>query len=113
MFVLQTEPRWTWPAVARVPDEAGGYAEHRFRVTFRLVEEAERERLAKTEEGSRELLRRSVVALHDVQDEAGQPVPHSPALVEALLGIPWTRQALIVALAQSLSGLPSAAAAGN
>ena len=113
MFILQTEPRWTWPVVVRVPTEAGGVTESRFSAVWRLLPKEEREQLGQTEAGTDDLLRQSIVELRDIQDEAGAPVPHSPALVDALIAIPWVRRGLIAAYAEALAGVPSEAARGN
>lgn len=122
MFILQTEPRWTWPVVVRVPNvttqacgahDAGAVTESRFSAVWRLLPAAEREELGATEPGTDELLRRSIVELREIQDEAGQPVPHSEQLVDALIAIPWVRRGLIAAYAEALAGVPSEAARGN
>jgi hypothetical protein len=113
MFILQTEPRWTWPVVVRAPAEAGAFTEHRFSGVWRLLPAEDRDELGKTESGTDDLLRRSIVELRDIQDEAGQPVQHSTALVDALIAIPWVRRGLIAAYAEALAGVPSEAARGN
>lgn len=113
MFILQTEPRWTWPVVVRVPADGGQAGESRFTAVWRLLPAPERDRLGQTEAGTDDLLRQSIVDLRDIQDEAGQPVPHSAALVDALIAIPWVRRGLIAAYAEALAGVPSEAARGN
>lgn len=113
MFILQTEPRWTWPVVVRQPDDAGSLTERRFTAVWRLLPADQRTRLGQTEAGTDDLLRQSIVDLHGIQDEAGAPVPHSTALVDALIAIPWVRRGLIAAYAEALAGVPSEAARGN
>jgi len=112
MFVLQQEPRWTWPVKIAMPAE-GGFAEHRCRAVFRLVAEPRRKQLAATDDGLRTIMAEAVVELLDIVDEAGAPVPHSPALLAAVLDNPWIRGGLVTAYGEALSGIPSAAAEGN
>lgn len=112
MFVLQRDPQWDWPVTVQAPGE-GVAVPMRFSARWRLVPLAEAAALARTEEGIDTLLRRAIVELRDIVDEAGQPVPHGPALLEALLAIPWVRAGLVRAYADAVSGTPSAAAAGN
>ena len=113
MFRLQPEPRWTWPVIVHQPEGDGSFVERRFKAVWRLVPKADREQLSLTEEGSDELMRRSIVELQDLADEAGNPIPHSAELVDQLLGIPWIRRGLIQSYAGALTGVPSAAAVGN
>ncbi len=113
MFVLQSEPRWTWPVVVKAPDAEGNLVEQRFSAVWRLLPKDERERLGATLEGTDELLRRSIVEVSDVLDQDKQPMPHSAALVDALIAIPWVRAGLVLAYAQSLEGVPPEAARGN
>ncbi len=113
MYVLQKEPRWTWPVVVRAPGEGGGVTEHRFSATWRLLPAEERQRLGETDAGTDELLARSLVGVKGVQDEAGADIAALEGWRGLLIGIPWVRAALLAAYVEALSGVPSRAAAGN
>lgn len=113
MFVLQSEPRWTWPVVVKHPGPDGAVAEHRFSAVWRLVPPEDRERLGLTEAGTDQLLRQSIVQVNDVVDENRQPIAHSKDLLDALIRNPWVRRGLIEAYANALAGMPPAAAVGN
>ncbi|MBX9702388.1 MAG: hypothetical protein K2X74_23320 [Acetobacteraceae bacterium] len=114
MFILQQHPTWSWPVVVPVPQPDGGYAEQRFQAQFRLIETPRREELAKTQEGTDQLLRESILSTEGLVDEAGAPIPHSPELVEALLRNPWIRLGLVRSYVQAIEGVPIApAAVGN
>lgn len=112
MFVLAKEATWIWPVQVRVPQE-GGFVTQTFKARWRLVEKARREELVRTEAGVDELIRLSVTELLDIRDADGAPVPHSDALLETLLALPWCRRGLAEAMIEAWSGSPSAAAAGN
>lgn len=118
MFKLVEEARWTWPVTAQVPVEGGAFEEKHFRAYFRLIPPARRAELDAMHDGIDQLLREAVVQLLDVEDEAGAALPHSPELLERLIGIPWARMGLLRSYMAALSGaamnhgLP-AAEAGN
>lgn len=112
MFTLQKEPRWTWPVKVKVPDDKGGLTEQQFRATFRLIEAWEER--GRTYDGTTTLLTEAVVELHDLVDEAGKALPHSPELLVALLRNPWIRSGLINSYVAAMNGMPiSEAARGN
>jgi len=114
MFVLQKQPQWIWPVTVRVPNEDGGYTPQRFRARFRLVSIDRLAAFGETLTGTSDVLRDAVLEVLDVAEEGGAPLPHSPALLDALLANPWTRSALIQAYLAAISGAPPApAAAGN
>jgi hypothetical protein len=114
MFIMQKEPTWTWPVKVLTPREDGSFNEARFNACFRLLPKEEREALGSTAEGTDALLRKSVVQLLDLVDEAKAPLPHSPELLDACIGNPWIRMALVRSYVQATSGIPiSEAAAGN
>lgn len=117
MFKLLEEPRWTWPVTVRVPVE-GGLEDRTFRAHFRLVPAPRRAELDAMADGTDQLLREAVLQVMDVTDEAGATLPHSPELLEALIGIPWVRMGLLrsymeAMMGQAPAGIVPPAEAGN
>jgi len=114
MFIMQKVPTWTWPVKVLTPREDGTFVEQAFSARFCLLPQADREALGTTAAGTDELLRQTVVELLGLVDEAKAPLPHSPALLDACIGNPWIRMALLRSYVQATSGIPiSEAAAGN
>lgn len=104
MFKRQEEPRWTWPVTVQVPFEDGAFQEQKFRAHFRLIPPARRAELDAMPDGADQLLREAVLQVMDVTDEAGATLPHSPELLEALIGIPWVRLGLLRSYMAALTG---------
>lgn len=102
MFVLQKEPRWTWPVTVREPDDKGGFTSRSFSAVWRLLPKQTMAELGKDEPGTDELLRRMIVEIREIQDDQGNAVPHSPELVDALIAIPWVRRGFIEAYAEAI-----------
>ncbi|MEI6158370.1 MAG: hypothetical protein WCP77_00940 [Roseococcus sp.] len=118
MFKRMEEPRWTWPVTVQVPVEDGALEEQKFRAYFRLIPPKRRAELDAMLDGTDQLLREAVLQVLDVTDEAGATLPHTPELLEALIGIPWVRLGLLrsymAALSgQALTGMVAPAEAGN
>ena len=106
MFVLQKEPRWTWPVRFSVPIDGGTYEEREFKATFRLVGDERRRELAPDGYPTLALLREAVVSLHDIVDEAGVALAHTPELLDALLSIPFIQLGIVRSYSDALAGFP-------
>ena len=114
MFILQENPTWLWPVTARVPNDQGTVTSHSFRARFRLVPMERFAQLGVTSQGTDEALREAVVELLDIVDPARQPIPHSAALMDAVMANPWLRAGLLDAYIGAIAGVaPAPAAAGN
>ena len=92
MFNIDKTPTFTVP----VPLVLEGIEEPQsFRATFRTV--SDEEALAadtKSVDGFKAFLRRIIVRLHDLEDDDGNVVESSPAVIERLLGFSHVRIAL-------------------
>jgi hypothetical protein len=93
-FVVTKEPRFTHPVTVQVPVD-GGHREEKFKATFRVIST---DKLAEfdldTEKGSRDMLVEVIIKLDELVDEQQQPVPYSDELRDALIAVPYVRNAL-------------------
>ena len=106
MFKLVENPEFTHDVPVMVPID-DGHREEKFRARFRAIpEELSNELLAdeavKADAG-KGFLRRIVVKVMDVVDEAGQEVPWSEAMFEQMIALPFVRAGLSAAYFRALS----------
>lgn len=116
MFKLELDPKWTWPVTVRVPVDGGVFEERKFRAHYRLIPDARRREIDAMPEAESipTLLREGVVKVMDIVDEAGELLPHSPEIFEALIGVPWIRMGMLMSYLQAMAGTaPTPAEAGN
>jgi hypothetical protein len=93
-FKLTSNPTFKRQIIAKVPID-GGYRDDRFSATFRVLPLAEVEDFdLSTPEGTTSFLHAIIVELHDIVDEAGNPLSYSDEVRDAVLQIPYARRAL-------------------
>lgn len=94
MFKVSKEPTFTHRVLVQVPID-GGHREEVFRATFRVLptDQAAAFNLM-TEDGVFDFLRRAIVRLDELEDDAGQPVPYSDEVRDAVIRRPDARLAL-------------------
>lgn len=94
MFKLINEPRFTHEIEATVPVD-GGFEKQKFKVTYRVVDPAIGDSFEiGTTEGSTGFLKSVVCGLADIENEAGELVPYSEALLDQLLKLQFVRVAM-------------------
>lgn len=101
MFRIVDRPEFTHEVPVQVPVD-GGWKAETLKARFRILPEAEEDTgdLYSTE-ASKEYLRRILVRLDDLVDEAGKPVEYSDEMRERVLALPYARLALIRAYARA------------
>lgn len=102
MFKLVTNPTFKHVVKIMSPID-GGHQEDSVTVTYRVMRGSE---LANVElgttAGSTEFLRRAVVSVDGVQNEAGEPLIFSDQLRDQLIDLPHVRTALAVGYAEGV-----------
>lgn len=94
MFKLLEDPQFTHDAAISVPVD-GGHEEQTLKARFRVISDDEAAEFdATTTDGLTQFLRRVVVRIDDVVDEAGEQIVWSEQLYEQLLGIAYVRLGL-------------------
>lgn len=96
MFTLLKNPQFKTTARIIVPTEEGD-VEQTLDVRFRLMTDED------TALEATEFLRRSVVSMGDIVDEAGKPLPYTEALRDQMITIPFVRLGLVRAYWAALS----------
>jgi hypothetical protein len=93
MFVLSENPRFTHAVKVMTPVD-GGHKVEEFKATFTVIDVND---IGDTSSlpGQTELLRRVVVGLEDIVDDAKKPVPYSDEFRDRLIGIPYIRAGLV------------------
>ncbi|MEA3265209.1 MAG: hypothetical protein U9R07_17190 [Pseudomonadota bacterium] len=98
MFKLSADPRFTHEVKVQVPVD-GGHKEQSFKATFRVLPldqlTAEDEDASSDDQSQVNTLRKVVVGLDDLVDDAGEPVPYSDEIRDQLIGVPYVRIALM------------------
>lgn len=122
-FKIAKTHRYWWPVTVRIPDPetAGTYLEQSLKIQFEPLPREEQLMASEATlklKTARELYeheiataRRVVRNWDGVVDEAGDPVPFSPELLESSLQQTWFRKAVNDALNASMNG--EEARAGN
>lgn len=98
MFKLSTDPRFTHTVKVQVPVD-GGHKEQSFKATFRVLP-LDQLKAADDEAGDEQAyqettLRKVIVGLDDLVDDADQPIDYSDAIRDQLIGVPYVRIALM------------------
>lgn len=94
MFKLSDKPEFTHDVAINVPVD-GGHEEQTLKARFRVISDDEAAGFdATTTDGLTRFLRRVVVRIDDVVDEAGKPIAWSEKMFEQLLGIAYVRMGL-------------------
>lgn len=98
MFKLSTDPRFTHEVKVQVPVD-GGFKEQSFKATFRVLpldQLKADEEVDGDEAGYQETtLRKVVVGLDDLVDDADQPIAYSDEIRDRLIAVPYVRIALM------------------
>jgi hypothetical protein len=108
MFTIAKERTFTRTVKVFVPTD-DGHREESVKATFRVIPTNQASTYDDDEAGSREFVRAVVVKLDDLVDEQKQPVTYNDEVREALLSVPYVRQAL----AQAYADAVTKAKAGN
>jgi hypothetical protein len=106
MFVLAKEMEWVWPVKVRYPAD-GAHRDGEFRARFRLLPSDRAAALAQGDDPLAAMMREAVIELLDLEDDAGQPLSHSPTLLDAVLAIPFMKLGLSQAYMESVMGAPA------
>lgn len=93
MFKVTAQPEFVRTVTVPLP-EGDAQEEHTFRARFRLTNDYDPDAIV-TRDGMKAFLRRAVVGLDDVVDDAGTPLPFSPELLEQVLAFDAARLALM------------------
>lgn len=101
MFKIAKEPTFTRNVTICVPVD-GGFSNQSMKVTFRVLPT---DQLSSTSgnEGQIEDLRRVIVAMDDLVDEADQPISYSDEIRDQLIAVPYVRLALLHSYVESVS----------
>jgi hypothetical protein len=102
-MALKILPRPTFrhKVTARVPID-GGYRDEVFGVKYRLASRPDAD--MSTDPLRDDFLRDVVIECEDLVDEAGQPLPWSDEVREALFTLPWARLAVITGYFTAVTG---------
>ncbi len=105
MFRL-ADPNETYPTpvAVDVPAPGGGTAPQTFVCRFRLLEDAEIDRLAAESDAA--LLRRAIAGWSDIADHDGAPLACTEENVDRLARIAYFRRAAVDAYVRFVAGLP-------
>jgi len=108
MFIVDDNPRFTHSVTAMAPID-GGFEPQEFKVTYRVMDAAEFEKLdLNTREGSDAFLRKVVVGLDDIAGADRKALPYSDQLRDKVIRLPWARKAIVQgyfkAIAKSVEG---------
>lgn len=94
MFKLSKKPEFTHDVAVNVPVD-GGHEEQSVKARYRVISDDEAATFdAGTTEGLTKFLKRVVVRIDDVVDDAGKPITWSEELFEQLLGLAYVRLGL-------------------
>lgn len=93
MFKIVTEPTFTATVPVCVPVD-GGHRNEDFKAKFKVVDVEELGE-ASGLEGQQKLLRRVVVGVEDVRDDAGEELPFNEQLRDQLIAVPYVRAAML------------------
>lgn len=102
MFTLALRAEFTHPVTVMTPVD-GGHREDTFRARFAVVSAEEQADLLAANDDGETFLRKIVVGLEDIVDAEGKPVPFSPELLTAMLGLRWVRLGLIAAYSRAVT----------
>lgn len=95
MFRIVERPEFTHEVPVQVPVD-GGWKTEKLKARFRILPDEELDTGDLTQvEASKEYLRRIIVRLEDLADEAGQPLDYSDEVRERVLALPYARLALM------------------
>lgn len=98
MFKLTTDPRFTHQVKVQVPVD-GGFKEQSFKATFKVLPidqlVTEEDAAASDETAQALTLRKVVVGLDDLVDDANEPIPYSDEIRDQLIAVPYVRIALM------------------
>jgi hypothetical protein len=108
MFKLKQTATYTWPVTVSVPTDGGRYEKETFDGEFRRMAQTRlKEMQAQIEAGKMTddaFVREVLVGWRGVTND-GEEVPFSASALDTLLDIPQVAAALVVAFAESHSGL--------
>lgn len=96
-FKLNKNPTFVTTATIAVPTDTGPQDET-VSVRFRVLDDAA------LELPSPEFLKRAILRIDDVLDDAGEPVPSSEQLIADVIALPFTRLPLVRAYMTALTG---------
>ncbi len=96
MFKIDDAPEFTHTVRVMTPVD-GGHREDSFKARFKVVEEDENQGdlAAFSPETIKDHLRRIVVGMEDLADDAGKAIPYSDEVRERMLRLPHVRLALL------------------
>ena len=101
MFKVTEERTFTRSVPVMVPTD-GGHTKETFQATFRVVD-IEELNDTHTLEGQQAVLRRVIVELDELVDDAGQKMPYSDDLRDKLIRVPYVRSALLQTYMQAVT----------
>ncbi len=109
MFKLVSEPTFRHKVRVPVPVN-GGHSDQTMEATFRVLPPEMVEGFDLTRgESSTEFLRTAIVELHDIADDAGQPLTWCDEVLDQVLRLPYAR----IALARAYFEAVTKAKSGN
>ena len=109
MFKLNPSPEFTHKVAIVVPVD-GGHREDMLTVRYRVLASSEAEAFSmQSTEEFKAYLRAIIVALDDLGDAEGKPLPYSDQVREAVLDLPYAR----IGLARGYSAALTKAKLGN
>lgn len=106
MFTIAKEMSWVWPVTVKYPTDEG-HKTGSFKARFRLLTEAELAEAANVADPIKFMMERAVRELFDLQDEAGERLPHSPELLAAVLAVPFIKLGLSFAYIEAATAAPA------
>lgn len=104
MFTLAKERSYFWPVKIKVPIDGGQFADASFDCKFKLLDQARLVEVAMSGIGDDAFLREVMVDWKGVQDEQGRELPFSETARDAMIGIPYARDAIVLAYNEAISG---------
>ncbi len=101
MFKVTEERTFTRSVPVMVPTD-GGHTKETFKATYRVVDIEELDD-THTLEGQQRVLRRVVVSMDELVDDAGAEMPYSDELRDKLIRVPFVRSALLQTYMQAVT----------
>ncbi|QPG06561.1 hypothetical protein IT774_05150 [Salinimonas marina] len=105
--MVKTINRLEWPVKVQVPADGGKTDTHEFTAVFKLLPQAEYDKLLRTAEDDAAMLGELVQGWHGLTDEAGEELEYSLDVIKELCQYPFIRTAIFRAYGEAASGVAS------
>ncbi|WP_142851003.1 hypothetical protein [Telmatospirillum sp. J64-1] len=104
-FVFTKEKTVEWPVKVKVPTDGGNYATQTFNAKYKILPQEQYDAIVKDDPMAADKpVLRAVLQGWDMLGENNAPLPFDSENREAVLDIPYVRQALITGYLEAISG---------